>query len=610
MARQLQRDLNLALACLRVALGWSQKRLATATGISANLLSDYERGRKRLHREMLGRLVGKLGLDLAAVEETVAFLARIRRFEAPAPVPDLDRRDEEQPATALPGEVEREHRQAAVAQIRLLRGWRQQQLAAAAGVAPSSISNYERGKRTPSRKTLLRLADAAGVSQAALGRILGFVRSRSAPPVAPSAPPLAADPGAPAAEGRPGPWIEVGSSTAADRYHARQLWQQLEGRSAAEIRVVIEREPNLRHWALCEVIAGQSLMAAHDSAARARELAELAARVAELYPGPESWRLRLLGYAWGHLANAQRVSGKPVAAAETLHRGKRLWRSGPVAPMLPLSQSRLASLEVSILMDQWRLNEAIEVADQALTVPNCEDVPALLNNKGVALMRRGDARGGLRMFAQLHALVGAGAGLTEAFARYGLVHGLYNLGLYQRAKSLLPVLRQSMLALGNELTLLRVGWMEGRVAAAMGNEEEALESLTQVHAAYLTRNMHFDAAYVGLELADLLLARGRAAVARELTGAAAEVARSVGMFGLEQKAQGRLMKMKGRQQVAGERRNGPLHFQDWASARPPNTALSEEPAPDPGLSDQAKLTREFQEWAGEPKCCQTSPPLR
>lgn len=118
----LLRHHHLALACLRVALGWSQKQLAMAAGISANLLSDYERGRKRLHRERLEQLAGKLGLDLVAVEEALAFLARIRRFEAPAPGLGLDRRYEDKPATVLPGEVQREHRQAAVAHIRLLRG--------------------------------------------------------------------------------------------------------------------------------------------------------------------------------------------------------------------------------------------------------------------------------------------------------------------------------------------------------------------------------------------------------------------------------------------------------------------------------------------------------
>jgi hypothetical protein len=277
--------------------------------------------------------------------------------------------------------------------------------------------------------------------------------------------------------------------------------------------------------------------------------------------------------------------------------------------MLPLSQSRLASLEVSMLMEQWRINEAIELADQALAEPNCEDVTVLLNNKGLALQRQGDARSSLRTYAQVHAM-GAGAGVLEYFAHFGLVHGLYDLGLYRRAKALLPGVRLGFLALGKELTFLRVSRLEGRVAAAMGNQEEALETLTQVHVAYLTRSMHLDAAYVGLELADLKLARGQAAAARELTGAAAEVARSVGLFGLAQNAQDRLRKMKSPRQFPGERRNGPLHLQDWAAARPTISGQADEPVPvpGPGLSDTATLTREFQRWAGPPPRAETEGP--
>jgi transcriptional regulator with XRE-family HTH domain len=629
MALKLISDLNLALVCLRVARGWSQKQLALAAGVSANLLSDYERGRKRLHREKLERLVGKLGMGREAVEEALSFVGRIRRFEAPAPELGLHRRDEDQPATAVSGEVEREHRHAAVAQIRLLRGWQQKQLAAAAGVLPSSISHYERGKRAPSLGTLLRLADAAGLSAAELDRILGILRSRRSPaadvatPGAAAAPgggaarsraagdstmragqrlPAAGSPGAagPPAAARQRPWIEVASSMAADRYHASRLWQRLEGRPAAEIREVIERETDLRHWAVCEVLADQSLRAAHDCATRSIELADLAVRVAELYPGQESSQLRLLGYAWAHVANGLRVRGDAIAATEVLDRGKRFWRSGPADPMLPLSESRLPSLEVSTVIDRWRLCQAIELADKALAVPTCDQVNTLLTSKALALMRLGEIRSALRIYARLPVAVGADTELTVCVARVGLVSGLYNLGLYRRAQSLLPVVRKSLLTLGRELFLIRFGWLEGRIAAAMGREEEALESLTQVQAAFLTRNMHCDAAMAGLELADLLLARGRPAEARELAGAAAEMARGLGMDALAKQAQDRLKKVKSPEQFDGRRRDVSLHLQEWTPARPTITGRADEPVAGTSLSDQERLTREFQRWAGAP----------
>lgn len=71
-------DLNLALALLRTAMGWSQTELAEAAGVSPNLLNDYEKGRKPLGRERLARLVSAMGLPPEMVDETLAFIAASR----------------------------------------------------------------------------------------------------------------------------------------------------------------------------------------------------------------------------------------------------------------------------------------------------------------------------------------------------------------------------------------------------------------------------------------------------------------------------------------------------------------------------------------------------
>ena len=45
MARKIPPLPSLALDVLRTREGWTQKELAEASGIPANLISDYERGR-------------------------------------------------------------------------------------------------------------------------------------------------------------------------------------------------------------------------------------------------------------------------------------------------------------------------------------------------------------------------------------------------------------------------------------------------------------------------------------------------------------------------------------------------------------------------------------
>lgn len=60
--------------------------------------------------------------------------------------------------------------------LRTLRGWTQGELAQATGMAPSVLSEYETGKRNPSRKAVERAARAAGVSLPLLDTLLPTLR--------------------------------------------------------------------------------------------------------------------------------------------------------------------------------------------------------------------------------------------------------------------------------------------------------------------------------------------------------------------------------------------------------------------------------------------------
>jgi tetratricopeptide (TPR) repeat protein/transcriptional regulator with XRE-family HTH domain len=70
--------LGLALTYLRKAVGWSEGELAEALGISASLISDYERGRKALTRERLDTIVAAMGYPRDAIDDALAFIDRAR----------------------------------------------------------------------------------------------------------------------------------------------------------------------------------------------------------------------------------------------------------------------------------------------------------------------------------------------------------------------------------------------------------------------------------------------------------------------------------------------------------------------------------------------------
>lgn len=85
--------LGLALTYLRKAIGWNEGELAAALGVSASLISDYERGKKALTRERLEAVVAVMGFSSDAVAETLAYIDRVRAKAAPPVYPSAAARE-------------------------------------------------------------------------------------------------------------------------------------------------------------------------------------------------------------------------------------------------------------------------------------------------------------------------------------------------------------------------------------------------------------------------------------------------------------------------------------------------------------------------------------
>ncbi len=86
-------------------------------------------------------------------------------------------------------------------------------------------------------------------------------------------------------------------------------------------------------------------------------------------------------------------------------------------------------------------------------------------------------------------------------------------------------------ALGDEVFLIRVVWLEGRIAAGLGRTEEALRLLVQARRELGRRNLMADAALVLLEEAFLLLNAGRS-----IGGLGKELARLLDSKGIHREA--------------------------------------------------------------------------
>lgn len=61
--------------------------------------------------------------------------------------------------------------------LRVVRGWNQDDLAKASGVRNSSVSDYERGRKVPGLKTLIRLVTSMGYPLSAIDHVMSFIEA-------------------------------------------------------------------------------------------------------------------------------------------------------------------------------------------------------------------------------------------------------------------------------------------------------------------------------------------------------------------------------------------------------------------------------------------------
>jgi tetratricopeptide (TPR) repeat protein len=430
--------------------------------------------------------------------------------------------------------------------LREERRWTQKDLARAKGHAGYRlVSRYETGVIRPSRAELDHMASRMGFSREAVDALL-FTHSLVSPPrPEESAFPLEITPEelrrldrAVIAEA----WThsaELRSSLLAgkhkqqaeeDRRNAGELWARLKALPSHERRELVEDSPEFQSWALVERLCLESKRAAADSAAKARGLAGLALFAAARVQGAAPWLSRLQGYAWAYCANAERVANDQPAADRAFARAWQLWRAGDDAGLLP--EWRMLSLEASLRRDVRRLPEALSLLARALDVVGADPEARgeILLKKAFVHDQMGDPEGALAALREAAPCVEARGDRRLIFAlRFEIAKGLWALDRFADAQELLPEVRERAIALGNELDLVRVGWLSARVAAGQGRWEEAVAGLEQVRRDFTARGLSHDAALAGLELALLYLKAGRASAVKELARQMAPVFQAQGI---------------------------------------------------------------------------------
>jgi transcriptional regulator with XRE-family HTH domain len=317
---------------------------------------------------------------------------------------------------------------------------------------------------------------------------------------------------------------------ARDRRDARALWTRLRGLRVEEMRAVVSASREFQSWALCELVCEESARAAADKATRALDLARLAVRIAESVEGEEGWRAGLQGYAWAFVSNAWRVAGDLIGAERSFRKSQELWETGGATASQVLDPSRLFDLEASLRRAQRRFGEALALLDRALAAGHGRRAARLLLSKSAVFEQMGDHEGAHEVLCQASGSIDKERDPRLRYVhRFNLGVTLCHLGRATEARWAVEQAREIALDQGNELDLVRVLWLEGKVAWGLGDHPRALELLRRVRREFVVVGVAYDAALVSLELSVLQLEIGRRDEVQDLTASLVEIFKSQGV---------------------------------------------------------------------------------
>jgi tetratricopeptide (TPR) repeat protein len=279
----------------------------------------------------------------------------------------------------------------------------------------------------------------------------------------------------------------------------------------------VRGEERFQNWGLCQLLLRESLGAVCEDPTRAISLAELGVRITEYLVeeayDPE-WVLDLQARAWACLGNGLRVLGELWSAESAFRRAEEYLETSMTGN--PHVRAEVLDLKGSLRRAQRRLEEAEVLAGEALALyresGDDHGVGVTLIKQAKILEERGEPGRAIVLLEEAAEPALRADGRQSRLllcARHNLAFLLTTAERYAEAAALLPEVRRLSQQLGNPLDLIRLRWVEGRIALGTGEEAAAEVAFRGVQREFFERNMGYDAALVSLDLAVLYAQAGR-----------------------------------------------------------------------------------------------------
>lgn len=226
----------------------------------------------------------------------------------------------------------------------------------------------------------------------------------------------------------------------------------------------------------------------------------------------------LLAKSWAELGNAHRVTNNLQDAELALRRATLCLGEGSGDPRL---RARVLDRASSLLTDQRRFKEAGQLLDEVYAIHQTLDDPHMagraLISKGTSHSYAGECGQGVRLIAAGLRLIEP---RTDPSLVFSAIHTLIDLTVRQErfaeARRLLHLSRRLYAEHAGSLNLLKRRWLEGTIAAGLGDLANAETDLLAVRKGFALQRMPHTAAIASLDLATLYLRQGRTRETRRL----------------------------------------------------------------------------------------------
>ncbi|MDP9119754.1 MAG: hypothetical protein M3O15_00005, partial [Acidobacteriota bacterium] len=235
--------------------------------------------------------------------------------------------------------------------------------------------------------------------------------------------------------------------------------------------------------------------------------------------------------AWAELGNAHRLGDDFIHAERDFACAMGHAEKGTGNPLL---LARIMDLTASLYTDQRRFREAFHLLDWVHAIYRANGELHLagraLLSKGLSMGYGNDYEEGIRLLAAGLELVDRrGEPELVLGAVHNLVWFLVESGHLKEGRRLLWWSRQLYARHGDLLLSIKVRWIEGKIAAGLGDFDDAEIAFWEARDGFEDLHRPYDVAVISLNLAAVWLAQGRNQEVREMVGELLATFRNLGI---------------------------------------------------------------------------------